>query len=148
MKRALGIDAGLLMPILASISISCSNDPTGSEPEIPEVLRSVVTFEEGQFLYDSGECRFVPPDESTPHTFECGKIVIGLKSGVGASEMADLLTELSGDVVKDRSGGDFGWLVVAVPMRSEREAILRAFQDERVRYASLNFTGPAVLPGS
>lgn len=135
--RPLLLFATATIVVLAS---GCSDNII--EPELPE---PALQYLNGTYLYDEGQCVFIPPGSSDRYPFVCGEVLVGLNSGVLAEDVQDLIDEISGEILTDRSGGDYGSLLVAVPGRTERAAILTVFQDDRTRYGSLNFTGPAAL---
>lgn len=117
-------------------------DPLTGPPVLQE--RDPEWYAQGQYLYDApSECTFVPAASTDSFPFDCSTVLVGLKVGVTAAEVDDLLQRINGSLEADRSGGERGWIVVRVPPRTEREAIIEAFRDERTRYAALNFTGPA-----
>jgi hypothetical protein len=100
-------------------------------------------YRAGSFTYADQQCFFDPPNPPpgtrTRLKFECGVIAVGLASGVRAGDLADLLSTVRGSILRDHSGGTFGSMVIRIPARSERDAVLRVLDDRRVRYASLNW---------
>ena len=110
-------------------------------PDLGEITDLLAFYRDGEFIYENDRCFFRPPGTRERFVFECGVIGIGLASGVLAADVADLVAAIEGEITRDRSGGDFGLIWVAVPARSERQAILRVFPDERTRYGALSFSG-------
>lgn len=116
------------------------------EPEIPASAREGKW--DGEFTYEYDEehdwwrCTYVAPDKIV-YPFDCGKLLIGMKSGVKAEELSDLFQTIDATVVRNLLGEPYPPVIVTLPVKSEREALIRAARDSRLRYASLSFTGPA-----
>ncbi len=129
--------------LIAACSGSNSSGRTPVEPS--QSQQSADYYRDGQFVYDGQGCAFVPADHSTRYSFECGLVLVGLKAGLKPSDVADLTQAVSAEVLPERVvyTPDRPTMVVRVPAKSEREAILRLSADARIRYAALNITGPA-----
>ena len=129
--------------LLAFPMLGCNNSlvPT----DIGEIAQLLATYREGEFIYENDRCFLRPPGTDERFEFECGVVGVGLASGVVAADVGDLVLAISGEITRDRSGGDNGWIIVAVPERSEREAIMTVFPDERTRYGALSFSGGGVI---
>ena len=100
-------------------------------------------YRSGSFTYADGRCFFgpadPPPGTRTRLEFQCGIIAVGLPSGVRADAIREVVSATRGSILRDHSGGEFGALVIRVPERTEGAALLRILDDDRVRYASLNW---------
>jgi hypothetical protein len=101
-------------------------------------------YRSGAFIYTDRECFFdpphPPPGTRSRYAFECGVVAVGLASGLRAEDVTDLLSTVAGSILRDNSGGAFASLVIRVPPRTERSAVLRLLNDARIRYASFNWT--------
>jgi hypothetical protein len=100
-------------------------------------------YRSGAFKYADRECFFEPPHPPpgtrSRYEFECGVVAVGLASGLRAEHVADVLSTVAGIILRDNSGGPFPSLMIRVPPRTERSAVLRLLDDPRIRYASFNW---------
>ena len=128
--------------LLAFPVLSCDNNlvPT----DIGEIAHLLATYRDGEFIYEDDHCFLRPPGTDERFEFGCGVVGVGLSSGVVAADVSDLVLAIFGEITRDRSGGDNGWIIVAVPERSERAAIMAVFPDERTRYGALLFFGGVI----
>ncbi len=129
--------------LLAFPVLGC--DSSSGPPDLGEITDLLAFYRDGEFIYEDDRCFLRPPGTNERFEFTCSVIGIGLASGVLAADMADLVAAIEGEITRDRSGGDNGWIIVAVPERSERQAILRVFPDERTRYGALSFSGGVAI---
>ncbi len=123
--------------LLAFPVLGCDN--SSGPPDLGEITDLLAYYRDGEFIYEDDRCFFRRHGTKDRSEFECGVIGIGLASGVLAADVADLVAAIEGEITRDRSGGDFGWIMVAVPARSERQAILRVFPDDRARWGRSAF---------
>ena len=102
-------------------------------PSLPALYR------EGTYGVNNGNCALTPPRASEPRVFQCGVLLMELRPGFTAESVADLVTALSASVIHTRTEGTTTSIRLSVPKGTERAAILRAFADERVNFAELNW---------
>lgn len=134
-------------PVLLIISVvNCSSEASVTEPDIPGF--ALEGDWDGKFNYEYEEkhdlwrCTFVHAN-GTAYPFECGTLLIGLKPGVRVDDLQDLLQAIGAHVIRADYHDPWSNAAVRVDIKSERDALLRASSDPRLRYASLNFSGPA-----
>ncbi|MGH7573996.1 MAG: hypothetical protein ACREM1_02550 [Longimicrobiales bacterium] len=144
---------GVALLVLGALVAACSAEnrlPT--ELEIPAF--ALEGQWDGEFVYEYDEahdywrCFYNDPDgvhtpNGTRYQFECGKLLLGLKAGVTPEDLQDLFDAIDATFIRTGLPEPYTFASVRVPMRSEREALLVASRDPRLRYASLNFSGPA-----
>lgn len=127
------------------VAFACTdggNAPT--EPDLPAFAQTPGWHNDGTFLYDGGACVFVTSD-STPHPFQCGVLLVGVAPGTTTADLQPILTTVGGVVVRFVHDPLRPWLKVEVPPTTESAALPEFEKHERVRYVSLNFSGPATL---
>lgn len=138
-------------PILMILSVfmaGCAPEGTLlTEPDIPSFALEAKW--DGRFNYefdaeqDFWRCFYTDSTDGTQYQFECGKLLLGLKAGVTPEDIQDLFNSINATFLRTSLPEPYTFASVTVPMRTEREALLTAAADSRLRYASLNFSGPA-----
>lgn len=117
----------------------------GAIPPLPRVdVATIAPQDERRLVYDRGMvCYTDVPSREGVSPVSCGTLIVGLVAGVRSSDVADLLTSIGATVARDYSDrpNGTGWLVIKVPIGSERTAGTRIRSDSRVRYAELESIG-------
>jgi hypothetical protein len=128
------------LAVAALAGAGCRSN-TPASPDDPNHGLSADWVRAGSFQYQGAQCTFTGPDNK-PHLFACGELLVGLKPGLSAANVRDLVEAVSGTVTQDvDSRVSYAMIMIRVPTGSEQAAMLRLIADPRVRYANLNYTG-------
>lgn len=138
----------LALALVGTLMGCRTGEITFVEPEIPHFAQEGRW--DGEFVYEHDEkhgywqCTYIAPDKVV-YPFQCGELLIGLKPGVNPDDLRDLFEAINGRPGGYRDWGPgYSWMEVHVTMRTERESLIRAKEDPRLRFANLSFTGPAI----
>ncbi|MBA4158959.1 MAG: hypothetical protein H0X65_15990 [Gemmatimonadetes bacterium] len=135
--------AGMTLALVSVLLTGCSSEITApTELDIPAF--ALEGRWDGEFLYpeDDTSCYYIRPD-GYRYSFECGKLLLGLHAGVTPGDLQDLFDAIDATFIRTSLPEPYTFASARVPMRTEREALRVASKDPRLRYASLNFSGPA-----
>lgn len=137
-----------LAVVLAALAIGCGSDAPTEESELSEEKQAMLErWQQSEFIYDDSadypfQCQVLRPHTPALFQFECDIVIIGLVEGVTSADVADLLAEISGTIVRDRSHLALPSIDVKIPPRTEKSAILAAVRDDCTRYATVSILGP------
>jgi hypothetical protein len=120
-----------LEPWLIMLLVSC-NDRSGSVQHPRDYSQSGTS---AQPSVRSAATAVRP--SAAPVVFDCGKILLGLKSTATSEDVSRLLRMINGEMAVDMTK-KYGWASVRVQQGTERDAIVRLFADPMVRYAELS----------
>jgi hypothetical protein len=95
-----------------------------------------------EWTYTGGRCAITDPRGGLTRSFECGRLRIGTRPD---ADVTDLVRTVRGRTV-DLHPGDAPWRRIVVPTESERAALLRLLEDDRVRWAQLDLQAPGAQP--
>lgn len=134
LTRCMGCTAALFGLLL----IGCSAGEAPTEPEIPAF--ALEGRWDGEFVYEYDEqhdwwyCTYDDPTDGIHYPFECGTLLLGLEAGVTPNDLQDLFQTIDARPGGYRDWGDkYSWMEVAVPMRTERTALLVASEVRKTR---------------
>lgn len=145
---------GLTLPLLvAGLAVAAGAwtcGPTEPEPEL-----TTYTIEgEGEwagtweYVYnetedDWEECTWYPADDPVdiPRDFVCGDVLVGLEVGVHPDDLTDLWDQIDAEIWRFNDSDRYPSVWIAVPVRTEVEAMLMAEGRSETRYAEPNFIG-------
>jgi hypothetical protein len=117
-------------------AVASCRSPTENVP--PDLVQLFEHYRKGKFIYRDNSCFFVAAATDVEMQYTCGWLLVGPQTGLSSSDIGDLLDEIDAEILRE-VGGQYPRILVAVPPRSERDALLRLLKDARLRYAVLDF---------
>jgi hypothetical protein len=101
-------------------------------------------YRTGRYLYEGDRCFIVPRESVKAIGFECGVVELVLQPGLSARDAQPIIAELSASLEKAFAGTRTS-LFLRVPVRRERDSIVRAYADPKVLRAGLDLHRRGVI---